>query len=75
MNTTEQNLKILCPSTGKKVNLRIIYDVAMGKACPVWVAPIFIECSEDDVCCACRQKDDKCLLLNENMPLNGMECL
>ncbi|MEN6350150.1 MAG: hypothetical protein ABFD08_12230 [Syntrophomonas sp.] len=73
MNTTEQSMQKLCPVIQKTVKLRIIYDVAMSKACPVWAEPIFIECSEESLCQACRAKDVNCLLLYENMPLCGMD--
>lgn len=59
---------MFCPAIEKTVNLRIIYDVGMGKSCPVWVEPVFKECLAIDDCWAYAQKNHKCLLQNDNIP-------
>lgn len=65
---------MFCPALEKTVQLRIIYDVGMGKACPVWVDPVFKECLEINDCLL-GPKSDKCLLQNANIPVSCMGCV
>lgn len=65
MSTAEQLIEIICPAINGKAEIRIIYDVDLGRMCPIYFKANYCECNLSHSCPAYQSKDRRCYLFRE----------
>ena len=65
MNTIEQLMDIICPVIGDVAEIRTIFDVTLGRMCPVYSEPVFRECNLSQSCPGYQVKDKRCCLFQD----------